>query len=369
MYTFRFTKRLVLFLIFGFSLSLSAAQLKKVLILDIVNIEKNSNYQYLEVSITEAVANSLKKKFAFEEMRKYDWEEVAENNYFFRDDLYTRSIAMNMGLLSKQDVVISGGFKIISSAKAKSPALQKEKDTEIIATEVRILDIAKKRIIAEFVEEGPADNRIFQSVEKIAIRISEEARAVLPSREEWEKKGATGGSSEPIFGDYAIGLRAGGGLYLGGWASHFELEQPSLGISFLFHIPILWDKLAVQVDFMQTEHKLKEDVDSSLNNMNYRLSASNLILGGFFMVDFKLSRNFALHPKLGGGYIMQEVEITGSTNETSNNSLPFAGAGVELSYKINRTLNGILVIQSFLESEGEIFTSLNNISLGINYRM
>lgn len=368
MKTFDFMKKIFIIGIFlSFAVSLESAELKKVLIMDIINIEKNSNYQYLEVSITDAVAQSLKEKFAFKEAEKKQLENLAEENYFYRDDFYTKSIAMNTGLLSKQDVVISGGFKIISSEKAKSSALKKEKGTEIIATKICILDIAKKKVIAEFVEEGPADSRIFESVEKIAVRISQEAKAVLPSREDWEKKGISTVSDEQWFERFVFGIRIGGGIYFNGWASHFKLKQPSLGLSISFYIPVLWEKLLFQVDFIQAEHVLKKEAVTVLNAMDLTLNASNYFLAGNFMFDYHFWGDFNLYPKLGAGYALQQTQITGSLNSTSNNSFPIIEGGLETTYKINRQLSAVLAFQTFMEIEKGVYTYFNNLNLGINY--
>lgn len=92
--------------LFALSLtSLQAEGLKKVLILDFINIEKNANFQYLETSITDSVTEMLRKRFAFTESDKDKTESVATENFLFRDDYYTKSTAMNLGLLTRQDIV------------------------------------------------------------------------------------------------------------------------------------------------------------------------------------------------------------------------------------------------------------------------
>ncbi|RME91251.1 MAG: hypothetical protein D6767_05500 [Candidatus Hydrogenedentota bacterium] len=102
---------LIFLLFFSFSDFLFSARIKRVLILDIKNIEENPNYNYLENSITDAIRNLLKKKFAFYEMPKEKWQSIAEENYVYPEDYYTRTSAMNVGLLTKQDIVIAGEFK------------------------------------------------------------------------------------------------------------------------------------------------------------------------------------------------------------------------------------------------------------------
>ena len=45
-----------------------SAALKKVIILPIVNIEKDPNFAYLEGSITDSLKERLREKFAFDEL-------------------------------------------------------------------------------------------------------------------------------------------------------------------------------------------------------------------------------------------------------------------------------------------------------------
>lgn len=105
---------IVLFLNSG----LNSAGLKKVLVLDFVNIEQKPDFKYLEDSITDAVKNELARLFAFKETPRYVWEDVARANYLYRNDWNTKSVAMNLGLLSKQDVVIAGGYRVGSTGNS-----------------------------------------------------------------------------------------------------------------------------------------------------------------------------------------------------------------------------------------------------------
>ena len=97
------------------------AQLKRVLVLDFINADKLSQYSYLESSITDAVRKSLSAKFAYSETRRHNWEAIAEDNFLYKEDLHTKSAAMNLGLLSKQDVVIAGNFNVVSSVENGKP--------------------------------------------------------------------------------------------------------------------------------------------------------------------------------------------------------------------------------------------------------
>ena len=60
-------------------------------------------------------------------------------------------------------------------------------------TQVRIVDLARRKEIANFKTKSLVDTRIFKSVDKIAARIAEEAAAVLPNKKKWQQ---TGGQTE-----------------------------------------------------------------------------------------------------------------------------------------------------------------------------
>ena len=54
----------IILFILSFS-TINADELKSVLILTYNNVDKNTNFEYLETSIEDAVREMLKKKFAF----------------------------------------------------------------------------------------------------------------------------------------------------------------------------------------------------------------------------------------------------------------------------------------------------------------
>lgn len=167
----------VFFLVF-LAKAVYAESLKKVLVLDFKNILGYPEYQYLENSLTDAVKNSLKERYVFEESRREDWQEVAKEFHIPEAEVYTYTAAMNLGIYAKQDVVIFGGF-FASDPKSTSNFKMN--------TRVRILDIGRKKEIADFTITNPIDNTIFNSVEKIADRIVKEASVILPTKEDVAK--------------------------------------------------------------------------------------------------------------------------------------------------------------------------------------
>ena len=372
------------------NLSAEEDGLKKVLILDFANIEKNPNYQYLEASITDAVKDMLKERFLFKETDPSKWQDVAVSNYQYREDYYTKSAAMIIGLLSKQDVVISGGFRIekkesvveidtpdsenqnttdgtIRVNNPSAPKTQKE-ITAVIITQVKILDITKKEVIAEFTEEGPADSRIFTSVGKIANRISKEAAVILPNKEEWEKKGIKEITVKPpIIGNFQIGLRGGGIYYLGGIANRIIPDQPSLFADFSVNFPRFYNNLRAHLRFGFFSQAPSEEYNPEMDDFD--VASENLILGFFLGWKFNLLKNFDIRPQIGGGNIMQFTSISGFKKATALITIPFAGTGAELSYRLNQNLSIVLEYQGLLEIENYGMMLMNLGHIGVNFKI
>ncbi|MDH5720145.1 MAG: hypothetical protein OEZ13_05910 [Spirochaetia bacterium] len=334
--------------------SLNAANLKKVLILDFINIEKNANFTYLEASITDATVTKLGEKFAFQQMQKSNWQDLMARNHMFREDAYTKSTGMTMGLLGKQDVVICGGFYIKDN----------KGEFEII-TNVQILDISKTKVIAEFKESGPADNRIFETIDRIASRIVKEAESVLPNKKEWQGEGFDD-TPFVIFENYSLGFRAGAGMYALGYADRIKAKMPSFGALIKANMPIIWDKLIFEINGTFFNHEPVKEESPAIENLN--VVTTNYIFGGSFGTQFGLSKNSYLYPKIGGGYVMQNTVITGDRNETVANGFPFVSFGLDFGYGLNAFTDLIVGFQEIGEIESGTFTLYNQLNLGINIK-
>jgi len=152
------------------------AQASRVAIIDIKNLSGSANYDYLEASITDAIKERLKEKFAFSAMSRERWQSLASESFFlFEKEHATKSFALGIGLMGRQDLVVGGSFTI-----------EKQK----IITTVHLISAKEKKVIKEFSVTGPADARIFDSVNTIADRVADEAKSVLPNKEEWQKANA-----------------------------------------------------------------------------------------------------------------------------------------------------------------------------------
>jgi hypothetical protein len=157
------------------ALPLSAdEQLKKLVLLDFKNLTGDPNYNYLEESMTDATRTYLRERFAFSEAERGAWQSTLKQNNFFAKDLHTESVGLNVGLIMKQDVVINGGFVVTQEASRPT-----------ITTTVHIFDVRNRRVLTTFQVSGPADSKIFDSIQRIARNIADEAKPLLPNKEEY----------------------------------------------------------------------------------------------------------------------------------------------------------------------------------------
>lgn len=332
---------------------LSAAQ-KKVLVLDFVNIENNPEAAYLSSSLTDAVKKKLKELFAFKEPDRAEWQMIAEENYLYESDFYTKSVAMNLGLLSGQDVVISGAYRITDGRKPQ------------IITEVRILDIPEKEVIAGFTEKGPADNRIFDTVDRIAVRISKEAKAVLPTKEEWERGAGPSAPSGPVFDNFMLTAGAGGALYALDYAENIEAQQPAFRFSLRANVPAITDDLTMSTQLLYMNDKPSEGQNPAIEGLN--INTTSFMPGLYFGYNINIGPLY-LHPRLGGGYVLQSITVTGARNEDLTNSMPFAGGGFDIGYRITRTLDIALSLDVAAQLENGNTTLANLATLGVAFRL
>lgn len=344
--------------VFLLATSLHAQALKSVMTLDFINIEKKENFAYLEASLTDAVREKLKQNFAFKDITSDIYQPVADQNYIYRKDFYTETAATNLGLLAKGDIVIAGGFRIVET----------KKNTEIRIS-VLLIDTAKKKNIAEFTEKAPADASIFETVEKIATRITKEAAAVLPSKDDFQRKGYSTSGSNPWFGDFSLTLRAGGTLYFKGLAQYFKPEQPAINVNMQIFLPAIWQRLFVQGDFTLLRHSLKDGNDTVVQSLQLSGVTTNYMLLGYLGASFPLSKRFSVLPKIGAGYIMQTTQVTGSSAGNFNNGFIAFGGGADLLFSINKNLDASLGLVSLGELERSALTYVFQGLLGIRLRL
>lgn len=331
---------------------LSGDGMKKVLVLPFVNAEKNKNVEYLRDSLTEAVRSKLKKRFAFRSPPEREWQETAENNYLFPDDFATRSVALNLGLLAMQDVVISGEYRVRGDDKLE------------IRTGVKIIDISRKKVIAEFEETGPADNRIFDTVTRIADRISNEAKAVLPTREEWQRTGSGADSGKPWFADFQAGLRAGGARYALDFSERVQPEQPVIGGEVSAAMPTISPALRLGLESLFFKETPVAGRNPELKDLS--VDVTNYAVGSGLAVRFQWG-SLSLSPKLGGGIFLQNISVNGDRQSSHQNRLPYGQATLSLGYDLSRNYALTTSLETYFQFGDGSITLLGLGSLGIRF--
>jgi hypothetical protein len=342
--------------------ALSAGGLTKVIILPIINIEKDANFAYLESSITDSLKERLRAKLAFDELPEEKWALVAKQNYILADDFHTRTAAMNLGVLANQDIVIHGGFKPVNKKTAAGGV-----KTSILAI-AHILDVKRKRTVSTIEIELPADSELFTSINQVADKLEQEARKVIPSKEDAARTGlqAEGGA---FFSDWSIGLKAGAGIYVSGYAKYFSPQIPGIGANVKTHIAKFSDHLTTELGLFYMSHKLKEGSDSALQSLGASSTTSNYIITANFGYQMSVFSLFYVEPQIGGGYVLQTTTVTGSgINSSLSNGFPVARLGVTTGYRVNAVIDAILTTDCYGEFESGTITFVPTASLGVHYK-
>ncbi|MCX7633086.1 MAG: hypothetical protein N2Z22_07130, partial [Turneriella sp.] len=337
-----------------FAFPLSAQQLKKVAVLELVNLDKNPNVDYLSGSMTEAMEEKLSSKFAYQKADKRQLSQVAEDNFLYKDDFATKSVALNLGLLAKQDVVIAGGFTVRKGNKG-----------EELHTTVRIFDVPQKKVVAEIKEKSPIDNTIFESVDKITNKIVDAAKAVLPTKEEWQRGGGKA-ASRPWFNNWSLALAAGGGLYALDYADRIQAIPPALRFSLNANLPLIAERMALALAGVYLNDRPIAGKNPALEGLD--VTTTTLMPG--LWLGYRWERNkWAFGPRLGGGYALQSIKVTGLRNENLSNMMPFAGAAFDILFKVSSSLDVSLSWESAAQLQGGKTTLLNLAFLGLNFRL
>lgn len=317
--------------------------LKKVLILDFKNVERDPNYQYLETSITDAIRDMLKEKFAYKDSNREEVLKFAESNMLFPEEFHTQSVAFQMGLLLKQDVVINGAFTIKKGQ---------------IVTEVKIFDIGKKKILKKFEVKGPASAELFTSVAKIAERIAEEAKAILPNKDEWQRTGASEDMGVVKLNQVAL---AGGfsvvplpTAYSGTLDTTTTLRPSDFASSFAFSLGYsrneIFKKIFAYGNVGYQGGKKSFAVANNTQTINGSLAFYSLKIGIGY--EIPLFQKFYLSPFLGGGYYLGNIVLDYSNLPTKpiaadgseinehkiTVSAPIVSGGLKIGFQLNSTM-------------------------------
>ncbi|HNL53695.1 MAG TPA: hypothetical protein PKI36_04740 [Turneriella sp.] len=340
-------------LIFAFALSaqgLFAQSLKKVMILDFKNLDKNPDYSYLEESITEAIRNELKAKFDFREFPQKDWRNLAEKNFFlWPEENHSRGFALNLGIMARQDIAVGGYYQAIIEKKSRKGVAA---GSYVIRAHVYVLDVGKRKVVSEFDMVMPADASLFGAVEELAARVVKEAKSVLPNK---------GDAGKQQFDDGDVGPHE---LTIAGGMAVYSLPTAFTGNytgSSVLYAKDFKDAVAGSVAYTYRDFLFRNaqiellaggqfgSNDLSVANDTKRIKASLTVLaaGGHLGYRFGFWR-FFLTPFAGGGFSLASVKLDYSTltklpldafgNELSSSNLnisaPFVEGGLHLGIQM-----------------------------------
>ncbi|MFO1471057.1 MAG: hypothetical protein U1F27_08485 [Turneriella sp.] len=352
---------------------LSANRLKKVLILDVVNIDKNTNYDYLVGSITDALTEKLKTNFAFKETPKADWQSAAQkNDLFFEDESYTKTFAMTLGIRMRQDIAISGGFKVVVI-----------KGQQQMRATLFIIDVPNKKIIGTVEKNMPLTGDMFSKVDELANQLAKSAESVLPGKDFYEK-------NKDDFDVSTSSLRLVSEAYFMTLLGPKQLDETSLYIT-QSRIPLsyggglrfqssVWRKLDWYVQGVCFYANTALTSQQSGTSVPQTMLGGNATGGLGYTLD--LNKRFHMTPWLGGGYFVGQTTISYANfsrlptqkdgTKTASSVLlfygPTANAGIDFSFDLSRSLFVSLGVTSIWFFNGQGASANLGASLSSGWR-
>jgi len=132
-----------------------------------------NNYGYLGPSLNEAILKEISARFAFRQLPDAAWQRLAADNNLYPTDYHTKSVAINLGLLSKQDVVVSGFF----TAKGNE-----------ISVETHIYDINQITEAKVIRSKMISNATLFKETDKMAKEIADQMATILPNKQDWQRR-------------------------------------------------------------------------------------------------------------------------------------------------------------------------------------
>lgn len=330
------------------------APLKKVIILDFKNLDKNPDYNYLEGTITDAVRTELKAKFDFKELSPKTWRTLAHKNYYnWPEENYGRGFAINLGMLAKQDLAVGGYYQAVPDKKTPvGGAMQ-----YTIRVHVFVVDIGKHKLVTEFDMALPADATIFAAIETLSARVVKEAQRVLPN------KGASGQiflDEDEDLGRHEFGLVAGTGLFAqpaaftGNYTTDTALfakdfATPIAVAAFYQYRDFLLPQM--QLHIMGGAHFASGNFAVANDTKKIRTTLMDISLAAHLGYEWRLWR-FGVTPLAGGGFSFANIELdyttlsalpvtaSGATRSSAalNLSAPFAEGGLKLQFSLTPRL-------------------------------
>ncbi|MBV6493466.1 MAG: hypothetical protein LDLANPLL_01489 [Turneriella sp.] len=335
---------------FLFSMPLYA-ELKKVTILPFKNIDQNPNYGYLEESLTSAVRTYLHERFSFQEPDQKVLEDFLQEHYYYKDELYTKNTAQQVGIGIKQDVVIAGGFRTQKNKRTRQ---------DEILTTVYIFDIPNRKLVDTLTLTAVVDANIFDSLNTIAGKIATAAKKLLPTPEEAASQSYA--STTPLFQDFTLALDAGGGLFAAGVANRLQVQQPVLALSVATSLPRLSPRLWWVSGFTYLQHTPKSGENPAVEHLE--LTMTNYMLSSALAYEFFRGSNFSFFAGAGPGVNVQTSIPVANAQASVLLLIPLTQIELETEYRLQRNIGIVFSLRSIAMIEKPI-TLLNTASVGV----
>jgi len=162
-----------------FSAAAAHARVPEFLFIPIENTGHNANYAYIGKSVTDELKKQVNEQFAVHEIPESGWRSIAKDNQFiYEDEYYTRTVALQLGIILKRDVVLSGGYSV-------EPSKRGETDTVIF--NIYLQNIRERKIISHIKFTTPADATLFTKMNELRDKMIVELAKVLPNKKDAER--------------------------------------------------------------------------------------------------------------------------------------------------------------------------------------
>jgi len=327
-----------------------AQEKPKLVVLPFSNVDQDKTIEYLGLSISDAITTDLQKKFVFELIDNIEIEQYSIDNFFYVKEYYTKTSSIKLGLELKQDIIISGFYKV---------------KNEIITININIYSIKDKKVVTSFSKKGKINNSIFGTLAKIAEYTSQKVKTILPSKEDWEKKGFSFASNKVFFDKPSLIVYGGAMIYHGGFNEFFEPQLPSLGIGFQIRMPVLSKRFFSRVDIELFRHLLDPKAGVPLNRISETTDVQNIKLSFELFYQFWDVKRFTFLTGIGGASVIKSSTISGTSNANALYAVPGVTWKLTSQYTMTSKSTIVLEYSGLAEIERTIFNFNQGLHLGI----
>lgn len=138
---------------------------RRVLILDFVNQQKNSNADYLSLSIAEALIDPLNRTGKFEILPRTLAQKILRERNMTLAETFNEDSALEIGIAADADVVVIGNFIAIEP---------------VVQISAKAVDVGEKRLAVSKSRTAKLDSTIFDSINIVAADMTQEMSEKLP---------------------------------------------------------------------------------------------------------------------------------------------------------------------------------------------